>query len=73
MIYTVHLAMEVSTAVTVEADSVEDAIAAAYDSDDMPGSMVHGAFGSNASVDESAEWTERSVTDASTGEELWRA
>lgn len=67
--YTVHLSSAISTAVTVQADSPEDAIEAAWESPDMPGSMAHGAFGT-ASVDESGEWAPVAVTNAD-GEEVW--
>jgi hypothetical protein len=63
--YTVHLTQEVSTAVTVEAETPEDAVELVYDSPDMPGSMTHGAFG-RASVDES-EWQPVKVTDEDNG------
>lgn len=63
MKYTVHLTQTVSTAVEVEADSVEEALENVYDADDMPGSITHGAFG-QASVDESGEWTPVEVYDA---------
>ena len=66
--YTVHLTMVVSTGVTVEADDVDAAIDAVYDSPGMPGSMSFRAFG-DAMVDES-EWLPASVSDA-TGEEVW--
>lgn len=69
--YTVHFSTTVSTAVTIEADDPQAAIEAAYDSPDMPGSMVHGAFGS-ASVDESGEWLAVVVTDDN-GNEVWAA
>lgn len=43
--YTVYFVQTVSSAVTVEAESLEDAIDRAYQSGDMPGSMCYGAFG----------------------------
>jgi hypothetical protein len=67
--YNVHLVQTVSTVVTVEADSPQDAVGLAWDSEDMPGSMVYGAFGS-ASVDEARDWEAMSVTDAE-GNEVW--
>jgi hypothetical protein len=60
--YTVHLTQEVSTAVTVEAQTPEDAVELAYDSPNMPGSMSISAFGL-VSVDESGEWQAVAVTD----------
>lgn len=69
--YNVHLIETVSTTVTVDADSPEVAIELAYKSDDMPGSMVHGAFGS-ASVDEAGDWEAALVTNEN-GDEVWVA
>lgn len=60
--FTVHLINTVSSSVTVEADSPEDAINKAYDSDDMPSGITVGAFGS-ASVDD-GEWIPSSVSDS---------
>lgn len=62
MKYSVHMTMEVSSVVEVEADSPDEAVEKAYDSDDMPGGITIGAFGS-ASVDESGEWEPQAVTD----------
>jgi len=53
--FSVHMTMAVSTTVTVEAGSVEEALETVYDSPDMPGSITLGAFGP-ASVDEAGEW-----------------
>ncbi len=55
MKYNVHLIQTVSTAVEVEADSVEEALERVYDSPDMPGSITVGAFGP-ACVDADGEW-----------------
>lgn len=60
--FTVHLINTVSASVTVEADSPEDAIDKAYESDDMPGGITVGAFGSNSVDDE--EWMPSSVSDS---------
>jgi hypothetical protein len=60
--YTVHLTQEVSTAVTVEATTPEDAVLGAYDSPDLPGSMTWSACGW-ASVNEPGEWRPVAVTD----------
>lgn len=68
--FTVHLVQTVSSSVTVDAETYEEAIEAAWDSEDMPGSMSHGAFGS-ASVDEAGEWMAQEVTDDS-GNSVWR-
>lgn len=71
MRYSVHLVQTVSTTVEVEADSVEEALDKVYDSDDMPGSITHGAFG-QASVDEAGEWTPVVVYDADSNDKpLW--
>jgi hypothetical protein len=67
--FTVHLINTVSTAVEVEVDNYEAAIEAAYDSEDMPGSITIGAFG-RASVDD-GEWMPDAVTDEG-GDEVWR-
>jgi len=69
--YNVHLIETVSTTVTVDADSPEAAIDLAYESNDMPGSMGYGAFGS-ASVDEAGEWEAAAVTNEN-GDEVWVA
>lgn len=69
--YNVHLIETISTTVTVEADSIEDAQELAYQSDDMPGSITYGAFG-QASVDEAGDWEVASVSDTD-GNELWSA
>jgi hypothetical protein len=69
--YNVHMNQTVSTTVTVEADNPEHAIELAYKSDDMPGSMCYGAFGS-ASVDEAGDWEVAVVSDSS-GNEVWSA
>jgi len=53
--FSVHMTMAVSTTVTVEAGSVEEALEKVYGSPDMPGSITLGAFGP-ASVDEAGEW-----------------
>jgi hypothetical protein len=60
----------VSTSVTVDAETPEEAIYAIDQSDDMPGSITHNAFGSGAAVDEAGEWAAYSVTDAD-GAEVW--
>lgn len=67
--YTVHFTSTISTAVTVEANSPEDAIELAYDNPKMPGSMCYGAYG-DASVDESGEWEPIAVSDADHNE-VW--
>jgi hypothetical protein len=69
MKYSVHVIMEVSSVVTVEADSPDAAVELAYDSPDMPGSITVGAFGS-ASVDDS-DWNPYQVTDES-GAVVWQ-
>lgn len=66
--FTVHLIQTVSAAVEVEADDYEAAIEAAYQSDDMPGSITYGAFGS-ACVD-GGDWEPASVEDEN-GVEVW--
>jgi hypothetical protein len=60
--YTVYMTNTVSTAIDVEADDPEAAIDAAYESDDMPGGITVGAFGSQ-SVDD-GDWQPDSVLDA---------
>lgn len=72
MEYNVHLVNMVSTTVTVELESedLDEIEKAAYNSDDMPGSITVGAFG-GASVDESGEWEVYSITDAATGNLVW--
>jgi hypothetical protein len=60
--FTVHFQMPVSIDITVEADNPEQAIDLAYDSDDMPGSMAHDAFG-DAPVDEDGDWRPVAVSD----------
>lgn len=62
-IYDVHFTQTISTTVTVEADSPDEAIDQAYQSSDMPGSMGHGAFGHGVTVDSSGEWEPLDVTD----------
>jgi hypothetical protein len=62
--YHVHLTRLVSTVVTVEAASPQQATVVAYDSSDMPGGLTQGAFGASASVDECGEWEPIAVTDA---------
>ena len=66
--YDVHMTLTVSTTVTVEADSPGQAMELVYDSDDMPGPMVYGAFG-QASVDEAGEWEPVAVYEGD--EEVW--
>ncbi len=61
MKYRVYVQNVVSSVVEVDADDPEAAIAAAYQSDDMPGSITYGAFGA-ASVDES-DWEPHRVYD----------
>lgn len=68
--FNVHLIETVSTVVTVEADSYDEAMELAYDSPDMPGGITVGAFG-QASVDEDGEWTAVAVSDEN-GEDVWR-
>ncbi len=68
-IYQVHITKEVSTTIDVEADSPEDARDRIAESPGYPGTMVHGAFGSGASVDEAAEWEPYAVMLGN--EELW--
>lgn len=58
--YTVTMQLIVSTTVEVEADNPEAAIEAAYQSDNMPSTIGHGAFG-QASVDEAGEWEPNEV------------
>ncbi len=71
MKYAVHMTQTVSTAVEVEAASVGSAFEKANYSDDMPGSITHGAFG-QASVDEAGEWTPVSVYDVNNYDKpLW--
>lgn len=66
--FRVNLVNTVSATVEVEADSIEDALDAVYDSDKFPGSVTIGAFGP-AAVDES-QWEPTSVTDAA-GRTVW--
>lgn len=66
--FRVHMTNVVSTSIEVEADDAEDAIEKAYDSNDMPGSIGIGAFGST-SVDDS-DWEASAVTDEF-GDEVW--
>ncbi len=68
MKYTVYLKNTVSTAVNVEADSPDEAVDLAFDSNDMPGRITFGAFG-EASVDD-GEWEAFEVTDES-GATVW--
>lgn len=70
MNYKVYVIMEVSSVVEVEADSPEEAIDAAYESPDMPGSITVGAFG-GASVDD-GDWNTYQVEDES-GTVVWKA
>lgn len=70
MRYRVYMVNTVSTSVEVEAESWEEAIDEAYNSDDMPGSITVGAFGC-ASVDD-GDWMPHSVTDTA-GETVWSA
>lgn len=70
MKYNVYVTMKVSSVVEVEADSLEEAIDAAYDSPDMPGEITVGAFG-GASVDDS-DWNAYQVEDES-GTVVWKA
>lgn len=67
--YSVHLINTVSTTVTVEAETYDEAIDAAFDSNDMPGSITIGAFG-QATVDD-GEWEAVAVTDEESGDEVW--
>ena len=67
--YTVHVVMEVSSTVEVEADSPKEAIEAAYDSPDMPGGITVGAFGS-ASVDD-GDWEALVVHVEGDDEPVW--
>ena len=46
--YTVHLIQTVSTAVIVEADSIDEAKELAFQSSDMPGSMSSSALRATA-------------------------
>lgn len=69
MQYTVHFVHSVSTTVTVEAGTPEQAMDRAYESDDMPGPVTVGAFGPCA-VDDDGEWEPYTITDAS-GEVVW--
>lgn len=68
--YLVHIAEVVSTTVEVKATSADKAAETYYESPDMPGSMVHGAFG-QVTVDEAGEWEAIAITDTSTGEQVW--
>lgn len=67
--FNVHLTETVSTTVTVEADDYQAAMEAAWDSDNMPGSITYGAFG-QAPVDEAGDWEVFQVTDES-GDVVW--
>ena len=69
--YHVRFAAEVTADVAVEAATPEDAIAAAYESDDMPGSIVIGAFGSGTEVEQSSDWTPALVNNDQ-GCEVWK-
>lgn len=62
-VYGVHIQMIVSTTIDVEANSPEEAAEIFVDSPDMPGGLVHGAFGGGASVDEAGEWEPVSIVD----------
>ena len=73
MKFDVHLIESVSTTVTVdlpEGSTPDEIQEAAYQSDDMPGSIAHGAFG-QVSVDESGDWEVYSITDVATGNLVW--
>lgn len=73
MRYAVHLVQTVSTTVTVDAATVEEALEKVYDSPDMPGAITHGAFG-QASVDAASEWDPVVVYDADNWDTpLWEA
>lgn len=69
--WTVYVTNTVSAAVTVEAEDIDAALDAVYDSPDMPGSITIGAFGPTP-VDEDGEWQPVSVADE-TGSEVWSA
>jgi hypothetical protein len=66
--FTVSLINTVSAAVEVEADTYDDAIEKAFESDDMPGPITYGAFG-QADVDE-GDWQPYSVYDEA-GRTVW--
>lgn len=66
--YHVYMEVPVSASVTVEAESPEAAIAAAYDSDDMPGSLC--TLGGTP-VDEAGDWTAVTV-EADDSSLVWR-
>ena len=68
--FRVYFQQLVSTSVEVDAVDPVDAIEVASKSGDMPGPMVHGAFGV-ASVDESGEWTPVVVIDVAIGKPVW--
>jgi hypothetical protein len=54
--YQVHIVQMVSTTIDVEAETPEQATEVFLDAPDAPGSLVHGAFGGGASVDEAGDW-----------------
>jgi hypothetical protein len=66
--YSVYVQNTVSAVVDVEANDPEAAIAAAFQSSDMPGSIGQGAFGS-VSVDD-GEWEPFEVYDEA-GAVVW--
>lgn len=64
----VHVRNQVSTSVPVEADTVEAALEAVYDADDMPGGITVGAFGPQPVDDD--DWYPVEVT-TDDGETVW--
>lgn len=70
--FNVHITLTVSTTVDVEASDYAEALELWPDSEQAPGSITHGAFGSGSPVDESGDWTAQVVYDES-GKEVWFA
>jgi len=69
MKYSVYVQNVVSSVVEVEADNPKAAIEAAFQSNDMPGSITVGAFG-GVSVDE-GDWEPYQVYDEA-GATVWK-
>lgn len=72
--YRVQFNNTCSIILDVEADSVEDAIEKAQESEDMPGGITVGAFGCQSfdgpNVDDD-EWNAAYVEDADTNKVVW--